>query len=141
MSVKAEILLSLGCHLLFLGLALKSKDCRRLAGFTVEFREDRCMAVLMVECIFQIGKHASFLLGHVAQKVDIHAAFILSQSPSGQLVLIWCASSILMFVQSNTDKLEQNGPLLQVYITKSSIINIKKPSKGPHLQVFSKASS
>lgn len=131
MIAKAKILLSPGCHLLFSGLALKSKDCRRLAGFTVELGEDRCMVILLVECMFQTGKHASFLFGHVAQKMGIHAAFIPSQSPSGQLVPFWYASSILMFVQSNTDKLVQNGPLLQVYITKSSIINIKNLSRAP----------
>lgn len=128
---KAEIFLSPGCRLLFSGLALKSKDCRRLAGLTVELGEDRCTVVLMVECIFQTGKHASFLLSQVAQKMDIHAGFIPSQSPAGQLVPFTCASSILMFVQSNMGKLVQDGSLLQVYTTKSSIINIKTLPRAP----------
>lgn len=78
MIAKAEILPSPDCHLLFSGLALGSKGCGRLPGFTVECGEDRCMVTLMVECMPQRGKHASFLLGHVGQKMDIHASFIPS---------------------------------------------------------------
>ena len=60
-----------------------------------------------------------------ALEMDIPAPFISSQSPAGQLFPFRCISSILMFVQSNPDKVVQHGSLLQVYTTKSSIINIK----------------
>lgn len=40
-----------------------------------------------------------------------------------------------MFVQSKPDKLVLHGPLLQVYTTKSSIINIKSHSRATFLGV------
>lgn len=40
-----------------------------------------------------------------------------SWDPSNELR---CVSSILIFVQSHPDRLEQHGPLLQVYTTKST---------------------
>lgn len=45
-----------------------------------------------------------------------------------------CVSSILIFVHSNPDKLLQHGPLLQVYISKSSIHQWQRTFRGPRSQ-------
>ncbi|KAL0587766.1 hypothetical protein AAY473_038774 [Plecturocebus cupreus] len=48
---------------------LTSKDCRRLAEFTLQCGEDKWIGALIGECTLQRDKHAGCLFGHIVQEL------------------------------------------------------------------------